>query len=474
MALEFGRAISDPVHGTIRVTRVENAVLDTRSFQRLRNVAQLGLASLVFPGANFSRFSHSLGACHIAGRVLDRLRTDGPAIPPEVVQKYRLAALLHDVGHYPFSHAFEHALDTRFSELFLAPDGTGKQDSDTRICLDHEGVGEKLIEEDPEISRVLREFGFDPREISDVVAHRDEHAYANLISSDLDVDRIDYLMRTSLHTGLPYGRIDLDYLISQMALDATGRVCLKENAERAADHFLLGRVFDRLQVAWHKTVAALEQVLQEVISKLLPTAESAAGWSKQGVTELIRSRQWAEFDDAALITRVRAFASDGTTDAVDRAKALAILYRRPPKLIGQIEEWGAAAQLPQHAEQVGQALRGLKQRIPEWAKRTGVPEGLWSVWLPKAVHLTEWPLRGSAERDAEAQDKEIHLLDRLGNARRLLTDTSAMTSQTWTMRFWTLRLYVLLTPDQEGKLAGIREVVTEGTRDLDLFGCVAA
>lgn len=474
MSLKFERGISDPVHGTIRITRVENEVVDTPAFQRLRNVAQLGLASLVFPGANFSRFSHSLGACHIAGRVLERLSAEGPAIPDEAVQKYRLAALLHDVGHYPFSHAIEHALGSYFSERLMAPTppGAPAPDPDAQTRLKHEGVGEKIIETDPHIPAILAARGFEPASISAVVAHRDEHAYANLVSSDLDVDRIDYLMRTALHTGLPYGRIDLDYLISQMAVDGTGRVCLRENAERAADHFLLGRVFDRLQIAWHKTVAALEMLLQEVVRKIVAADPNPAAWSKRGVLEMVRSGKWAEFDDARLVTMLRDFLADAKTDAVDKVKARAILHRRPPKLLGQIEVWGTADQIPQLRDQMKEDYRRLKERIPTWARATGVPEGQWILWVPGTMQFTEWPLLGGAEPDDEAQDKEVHLLGRDGQSRRLITDTSSITSKTWTMRFWTLRLYVLLTPDEAAKFPEVRAKVEGDVMDLDLFGCV--
>ena len=103
--------ITDPVHGTIELSQLEIDLLSTRSFQRLHNVKQLGLAHLVFPGADYSRLSHSLGVNHITGKILDSLRRNsGEVIGDQEYQLYRLAGLLHDVGHYPYSHTFENAV----------------------------------------------------------------------------------------------------------------------------------------------------------------------------------------------------------------------------------------------------------------------------------------------------------------------------------------------------------------------------
>lgn len=116
------KAVADPVHGTIQLTPLETKIISTRAFQRLRQVKQLGLANMVFPGADYSRFSHCLGVCHVTGRILDALNTKRPGIiSPAEQDRYRLAGLLHDVGHYPFSHATEDALKDHFSAKLLEP-----------------------------------------------------------------------------------------------------------------------------------------------------------------------------------------------------------------------------------------------------------------------------------------------------------------------------------------------------------------
>lgn len=103
--VKFAKRIADPVYGTIGLTKLETQVIDTRVFQRLRNVKHLGLAYLVYPAADFSRFAHSLGVCHVTGLLLDALNAADANLSVDELQKYRLAGLLHDIGHYPLSHA---------------------------------------------------------------------------------------------------------------------------------------------------------------------------------------------------------------------------------------------------------------------------------------------------------------------------------------------------------------------------------
>lgn len=456
MGLDFTRGIADPVHGTIRITKIENEVIDTPAFQRLRNVAQLGLASYVFPGANFSRFSHSLGACHVAGRVLARFEAAGESMGDEETQLYRLAALLHDVGHYPYSHTFEHALKTHYSEKLLG--GGDPEDPDAAAHLDHEGVGEKIIETDPVIVSVLSDAGIDPTQVSGLLVQREKARLADLISSDLDVDRIDYLMRTCLHTGLPYGHIDLDYLIGQLALDNDGRICIRENALRAADHFLLARVFDRQQVAWHKTVAALETLLEEVISDVLGGTDLDC--SKKAIIDRIKASTWDDLDDAALLTRIRQF--KGSLDQGDprRLKAEAVLRRRPPKLLGQVEFW-AQRDDPVALGDFKDTLSRLKELKTAWASELGIDESLWFVWKPKQLIFTDRP-PGGLEPEEEAVSKMVHILRRGSDQGvPIWRALESLMCPMWKLDFRTLRLYVLLPDGKEGSLEAIKERVAK-------------
>src|SRR5581483_10129364 len=154
------------------------------------------LAYMVFPSADYSRFSHSLGACHVTQRTIAALRKTGARISDEDVRLYRLAGLLHDVGHYPFSHAMEDAIKDHFAkQLFAAPGGppAGATTGGGSKYLDHVSVGKEVLKGNAELNRVLTDAGFKPEDIYRIFAREQPPAFANLISSDLDADRIDYL-----------------------------------------------------------------------------------------------------------------------------------------------------------------------------------------------------------------------------------------------------------------------------------------
>ncbi len=252
MAIETQTWIRDPVHGAVRLTETERRIVDCRCFQRLRRIKQLGLACLAFPSADYPRFEHSLGVLQIMGRMLNVLQERLPSskqLSDHELQEYRLAALLHDVGHYPFSHAMEHALADAFSASLVQPESGSTSATllpPRSAPLKHEQVGKIIVTKDVEISDVLSQAGFDPSNIARIFTREGPLKFANLISSDLDADRLDYLARTAKHTGLPYGNTDIDYLVEHLCVDDNDppRICLDGKALRSAEHMLLARYFD--------------------------------------------------------------------------------------------------------------------------------------------------------------------------------------------------------------------------------------
>ena len=194
-------AFRDPIHGFIRADRLEAALIQSRPVQRLRSIRQLGFGYLVFPGAEHSRFGHVLGAMDLAGRLYDAIAAKSDGLLPtgsEAVERRlaRAAALLHDIGHAPFSHSAE--------DLFEAG-------------IDHEGMTRRLLASD-EIRRVFDAHG-------DGIGHDDverllagpedprARLLAKIVSGELDVDKMDYLLRDSLFCGVRYGNYDLDRLL---------------------------------------------------------------------------------------------------------------------------------------------------------------------------------------------------------------------------------------------------------------------
>lgn len=206
MPLETPFEIRDPVHGLIRLTEQEKRIIDSRAFQRLRRIRQLAMADLVYPGALHTRFEHSLGVLHVAGRILEQL-DKREQVSDNDMRRIRLAALLHDVGHGPYSHVSE--------DLFVRhADGT----------FAGEKIHEKLTLDVVRWSDIAEclEPG-DEAEIKRLIASTHLNDFRRqVISSNLDADKMDYLLRDSYFTGVKYGAFDLEKIIEALMVYRSG------------------------------------------------------------------------------------------------------------------------------------------------------------------------------------------------------------------------------------------------------------
>ena len=482
--------ITDPVHGTIELSQLEIDLVSTGAFQRLRNVKQLGLAHLVFPGADYSRFSHSIGVNHVTGKILDALKSNtGAHIKDDEYELYRLAGLLHDVGHYPYSHTFEDAVSTYYQDRFQTDLVTNADESSqvetgphlsethdqTLTSLDHEDVGRALLKRDPEITAVLASYGIDPSDIDRIFSRQPSDdgqipRFANLISSDLDADRIDYLSRTAQHTGLPYGLVDIEYLLSQMRLDQKERICLDPSALRTAEHFLLGRYFDYQQVNFHKTVASLEWALQGVINALL--SSGAIDCSPNAIERKIEGGEWPHFDDYEIWRLVRELENDPPSEVV-RAKTRAITRRVPPKLIGSIEFFGNRSRLTEY----NLYMQFLNSTCDDLATTLGIDRQLWYVWGSKKMSLTKLgaslPVSltvSEREDNDDALEQSVFIKDGDESKPISAIPRSLMSVLSENMLFST-RVYVILENDDEAQrrdiLSRVRGKIVTANVGLD-------
>ncbi|HVR28018.1 MAG TPA: HD domain-containing protein [Thermoanaerobaculia bacterium] len=250
-------ALRDPIHVYVRADDTEAAVLRTRPVQRLRWVRQLGLAHLVFPGAEHSRFNHALGAMELAGRVYDALAEKAPDLlepDPRCPERrrVRMAALLHDVGHAPFSHSAE--------ELF--EDG-----------LSHEDMTVRLLRT-PEVARALAGAapqGVTTDDVERILTGRgaeSDRLLAQIVSGELDVDKMDYLLRDSLYCGVRYGNYDLGRLLETITplRDPATRdwgIGIEEGGVHALEALVLARYYMFTQVYFNVTGKVLELHLNE-------------------------------------------------------------------------------------------------------------------------------------------------------------------------------------------------------------------
>lgn len=342
------KQFTDPIHGSIGLSKAEIDVISTPEFQRLRRVKQLGQISLVFPAADYSRFAHSLGVCHVIGKFLDVLiHEDASLLSRKRI--YRMAGLLHDIGHYPYSHTMETALkDVKTRELIQTKgNGTigGKAELKHGYITSHEDLGAQVIEKSQGIANALREHDFDPAEISRIFRRQDPNdSLASLVSSDLDADRMDYLLRDSYHSGLPFGNVDIGYLVSRATLvnsqsgsqSAAPTFAFDMRAMRTIEHFLMARYFEYTQLVFNKACLGFEWLLTDVLSRL--ASEGSLLISAPELEQRFAEGTWKDLDDQYVHEHIRRAAREG--NGTTRSKAEALLERRPPVHISCVEGFG--------------------------------------------------------------------------------------------------------------------------------------
>ena len=393
----------------------------------------------------------------------------GATIGVEDHRLYRLAGLLHDIGHFPFSHAFEDAVSDYYKNSKTTPPllssdvpGDGGDDglsSTQDDPLDHESVGQILLDNDSEISSILKGHDVAPSDIYSIFAREGPQKFANLISSDLDADRIDYLLRTARYTGLPYGSVDLEYILTQMRLDEEGRICLTPKALRTAEHFLLSRYFDYQQVSYHKTVAGFEEVLKDIVVGLLEM--DAINCSTAGIRKMIASGSWYEFDDLQIFETIRKLRQDSENlDEALKVKVQSLLTRVPPKLIGSIEFIGDRNERGTHERNV----RLLRRVSRELSNTLSIDASLWYVWDSKGRALTRIgpyiPVSVLPPNEDDL-DQSIRIKESSGSRPIVEIDNSLMKVLSQ-QALYTARLYVLFPNGR----ASERQMITEQARDM--------
>ncbi|MBW2463943.1 MAG: HD domain-containing protein [Deltaproteobacteria bacterium] len=359
--------LRDPVHGLVSfegdAERVVMALLETREVQRLRRVRQLGLTSLVFPGAEHSRFAHAIGAAHVMVRLLERIAAcDGDLPPearvtPEAARDAVAAALVHDLGHGPFSHLFEEVLpNARHHESWS-----------------HDVV----VDPGTDVHRALE--SLDPgmaTRVAGLLAGRYELGYlARAVSGVIDVDRCDYLLRDSHMTGARYGLYDLDWLLRALSFDQapTGEWVLAVEGRKGLppiEGYFLGRNFMYRQVYHHKATRAAECLIRAIFlrvaelvrdrsslaSPLTPVPEALA-LAARGETVTLGA--YLDLDDARMHT---CFADwERSRDPILRDLCERLRARKLPKTV-------PLAAGPDAAE----ARREVHRRTAEIAARNGM------------------------------------------------------------------------------------------------------
>lgn len=289
------KLIRDPVHDVIafRIEREEDALLfrllNAKEFQRLRRIRQLGMASLAYPGADHSRYSHSIGVMETARRMLDRL-AESHKVDPQQRLICLAAALLHDLGHGPFSHVFERV------------SGVNHEEVTQNVLLDDRG----------DVNRILRDFDPSlPEAAARMLKHDSPRTFFHdVLSSQLDADRLDYLLRDSHMTGSRYGDYDLRWLLQAMTIDSnTQRLAVQWKGVSAVEVYLQARYHMYRNVYFHKVVRAAEGMVKLALQRAkrlavqdrLPWPNREHAVCKLLLSQTLNNFEFIDLDDVAVL-----------------------------------------------------------------------------------------------------------------------------------------------------------------------------
>lgn len=286
--------IVDPIHNFIRVYETELKIIDSPIFQRLRRIRQLSGAHLTYPSAQHSRFEHSLGVMHIAGQAANALKEKG-LLSSDQIQNIRLAALLHDIGHGPFSHLFEEVLQQKRK-------------------ISHEEMGKNIILKS-EIGDTLSKSGFDKKFITKLAFGDTKYRFVNeIVSGSLSADMMDYLQRDGYFTGAEHAKIDHQRIIQSLDVYKS-RLALDRSALYSFESMVLSRYQMFKAVYFHKTVRSAEVMMLESIR----LADNQLNFTSLDLDEYVK------LTDEFVITQILSLPTD--VDELKRAKQFAEDYQ---------------------------------------------------------------------------------------------------------------------------------------------------
>lgn len=319
------RNYRDPLHNIISLDesipedRLIVDLIDSAEFQRLRRIKQLGLAMFTYQGAEHSRFTHSLGVMHVMTRALTLLGSHHP-ISPEARVAGRAGALLHDLGHGPLSHVVEKVFHFHH------------EDWTRRIVLDSA----------TEVNQILS--SFDPQ-LPEKLASLYQHNYSpgfvsQLVSSQLDCDRMDYLLRDSLMTGAKYGMYDLEWVLHALRIDELDdRIYVESKGLYAVEEYLQARYYMFRQVYFHRTLRSAEAVLISALNRARTLIErgklgfrmAGSVFEKMLMAEQVSTTEYLQLDDTDVMFRLKEWSRDADEILADLATRL--IHRRLFKAI---------------------------------------------------------------------------------------------------------------------------------------------
>jgi len=294
--------IKDPVHGYVYITEAEKEIIDSYPMQRLRRLRQLAGSEYVYPGANHTRFEHCVGVMYLAGKVMENPNVSR-MVTDEEMDMTRIAGLMHDVGHGPFSHVFEQLLIKDLDKT-------------------HEDITSWIIEKG-ELSDKIAKMGYKPEEVGKLAVgklHKSGKAFLDqIISSAVDVDKQDFIVRDTFHTGAEYGFIDVFRLIH--ALDVLGEdLAVEKGALSALEAFMIARIESFKSIYFHRVGRAAQIMLAMAMEK---------ADEELGLTAFKTPEEYLAMDDYTVWAALKTCkASKSIIDDLEKRHMLKCAYER--------------------------------------------------------------------------------------------------------------------------------------------------
>lgn len=341
MAESFKRQVFDTIHGHITLNRVEARILDTPYYQRLRWIRQLGFSFYIFPGATHTRHAHALGVLHVMDRVLHAINL---AVPDEKFfnpshsdeattfhRMMRLAAMLHDIGTFPFSHTIELAYINHWRQQ--------QSYKPSRHTANHEVLGSHIIlntDFPGGITKILKEEGIDPVELSQIIAGKSKNRIANqLMHSDVDADRMDYLLRDAYFTGVKLGVYDIELLTRSMTAEKVkGQdvLCVKEESMNVVDSFLVSRYFWYSQIISDGTSYKFDLIAAKIHQYFL---ENGLAYTFDQLMEKVTQNpnEYFTFNDSYFLAKLHEYLAGRITHPMIRELSEMLAQRIAPSQI---------------------------------------------------------------------------------------------------------------------------------------------
>ncbi len=365
------RSIADSIHKYIDFP--ENFyfdIIDTPEFQRLRRLEQLGGVSVSYPSATHSRFIHSLGAFHIANRIGNNLQKKYPSkVTSSDIQLVSTTALIHDVGHGPFSHMFEDTI-----KLLCNRSDNNNCFSKYEAFIRHENITEQIVRsDDSAIAKILEREGFNRKTMANLILGRsvdDKPFFNQIIASQLDADSLDYLRRDSMATGVSFGLYNLERLFAMLEISKDGDLVVREKGLQSTEQVVISLYMQFTRVYFHKTVRCWEYMMKLFIAQLLQKIEEDA---KIHVLPFIRefadNPNWKTLiplTDDIMYTQLHLSSRKEVNNDFIKQLASDILHRNLYKSIPLTEE-------------MAQSIHENQEKINFIVRKNGYPANAWIV-----------------------------------------------------------------------------------------------